>query len=98
MVLVAPQPKVERRCKTLNIIDIQCFVRLWGCANHSFSTNPAGEQSRTGWIGWLKEIDIAVYYVDIMQLACFSFCSLCEEIIIKNIDKAGVFRLIYRIA
>ena len=28
MVLVAPQPKAERRCKTLNINDIRCFSLL----------------------------------------------------------------------
>ena len=33
-----------------------------------------------------------------MQLAYFSFSSLCEEIINKNIDMAGVLQHIYRIA
>lgn len=33
-----------------------------------------------------------------MQLAYFSFSSLCKEIINKNIDKAGVFQNIYRLA
>lgn len=47
--LQAPQPKAERRCKTLNIRDIRCFVRLWGCAEYSISTNPSDEQSRTEW-------------------------------------------------
>ena len=98
MVLVTPQPKAERRCKTLNIRDIRCFVRLSGCANHSFSTNPSGEQSRTGWIGWHNSRSHCIYCADIMQLTCFSFSPLCEEIINKNIDKAGVLQQIYRIA
>lgn len=33
-----------------------------------------------------------------MQIVFFSFSSLCEEIINKNIDKAGVFQNIYRLA
>lgn len=84
--------------QTLNIRDIRCFVRLWGCANHSFSTNPAGEQSQTEWGGWCKARICYIYCADIVQLAYYSFSSLCEEIINKNIDKAGVFQNIYRIA
>lgn len=95
---MAPQSKAERRYKTLNIRDIRCFVCLWGCANHSFSTNPSGEQSRTGWVGWCNPRGYCIYCTDIMQLAYFSFSSLCKEIINKNIDKAGVFQNIYRLA
>lgn len=42
MVLVAPQPKAERRCKTLNISDIRCFSHFRGKAKRSIHTNPAG--------------------------------------------------------
>lgn len=98
MVLVAPQPKAERRCKTLDIRDIRCFVRLYGCANHTFYTNPSGEQSRSRWIEWHNAGIGGRYFAVIMQLAYFSFSSLCEEIINKNIDKAGVFQNIYRLA
>lgn len=42
IVLVAPQPKAERRCKTLNISDIQCFSHFRVKAKRSIHTNPAG--------------------------------------------------------
>ena len=82
MVLVAPQPKVERQCNTLNIIDIQRVLLLQPEANRSICTNPAGEQLRIGGDLEKHRIDSLhkhLFYNVLPHHALFFQRFLCEE-------------------
>ena len=82
MVLVAPRPKVERRCNTLNIIDIQRILLLWSEANRSICTNPAGEQPRISGDLEKHRIDCLykhLFYNVLPHYTLFFQRFLCEE-------------------